>query len=506
MFLLLGTAIVGIKALGGDDESDAASEQVDTSGSASMAAPTQENLQPLQVVVGPNTNETPNSNAQDAITIGPDGRPLPSNEFLKSAGDVITGLAPVEDTTPDASEEPTTAEPATPAAVPRQSAPGTDLAELYVDGKNGSDRNPGTKDKPFRRPIDAMRRANPGTTIYLRAGTYDTNTHGAFTMLRSGTPQNWIRIAAFPGETVELVDGGEFGSGLEVRGASYIEVANLVMKGRQDSIHGSGVFIKDGAHDIRIVGNRISGFGGAGISIVKATNILIEGNEVRDNAYRSHFQGSGITVFEPAGPLPANDAYSIVIRGNYVVRNYNKVPHHTRNEVTDGNCIIIDRSDLVGFKGKTLIENNVCVENGGRGIAFYKASNILVRNNTLVRDMWETGVLYFRGEITAVWGSNLTYANNLVINRSGVDPFIISRTDNPASLNNNYVASSPPSGDSNKVIPDGSLFSSTTVEGPASQYQPGSNLAGTANGDQQPSYDFFGKPRPSTGAVGAIEP
>lgn len=509
--------VVVLRGLGGDDDSDVAGEDVEAVGLIDRDSAGTQDTAPLAVALDPATGQAEvdslSLDGEDVVTVG--GAPAPDPGSADSAapsGDVVTGQdasGSMPDTTAPTS---TTSNPEPTAAPSRQPAPGSNQTELYVDGQNGSDQNPGTKEQPFRRPIDAARRAKPGTTIYLRGGRYDTNTHGAFSIRDSGTAQNWIRIAAYPGENVELSAGGEFGSAIEVIGASYIEIAGFTMKGRDDSIHGSGVFVNRGAHDVRVVDNKISGFGGAGISIVESTNVTIEGNEVRDNAHRSHYQGSGITVFEPAGPLPPNDAYSIVVRGNYVVGNYNAVVHLERQEHTDGNCIIIDRSDTVGFQGKTLIENNICVENGGRGIASYRSSNMLVRNNTLVRDNWDSEVLYYMGEVTAVWGANLTYVNNLVVNRSDHAPFISNRTEDSATHINNYVASDPPAESKNKaisgnkVLSDPSLFSSTSRDGPASQYRPGSALAGTADGSRQPSYDFFGKQRPSTGAVGAVEP
>lgn len=405
----------------------------------------------------------------------------------------------------------TTARPAAPAqgapVVVGSSAPGTGLRTLYVDGSRGKYSNPGTEDRPFGRPIDALTKAEPGTTIYIRGGTYDTNTHGAFNITRSGTAQNWIKIAPYPGERVELVTGGDHGSGFEFLGASYVELSGFVIRARNDSIHGSGVFMKDGAHDIRVIGNQISNFGGAGISAVGGSRYTIEGNDVRENAHRSHYQGSAISLYKMSGPTASGGNFSNVIRGNYVVHNYNAVPHRDDGRITDGNCIILDRNDESGYTGRTLIENNVCAENGGRGIHGYNSSNFVVRNNTLYHNMVVTQIASGRGELTAGHGDNIIFANNLVINGPGVAAFINTSNTNIQYINN-LVASGPPPGTGNRALPSTNIFSSTTRGGPVGQFRPLSSagLAGTAAGGQQSSRDLSGRSRPNPGAVGAFEP
>ncbi|MEM7323716.1 MAG: right-handed parallel beta-helix repeat-containing protein [Actinomycetota bacterium] len=453
--------------------------------------------------------ETPDGSGGEAAETGTDAADTDGQTAAadETADESTTTTAPPPTTVAPTTVAPTTAPPAPPAndSAP---APGSNVRELYVDRNTGSGSNPGTKDRPFRRPIEATSIAEPGTTIYLRGGTYDTARDGALSIRRSGTAQNWIRIAPYPGERVELVGGGEYGSGFEFLGASYVELSGFVIRGRNDSIHGSGVFIKDGAHDIRVIGNQISNFGGAGISAVGSSRIHLEGNEVRDNAFRSHYQGSGITLFKLAGPVASGGNYSNIIRGNYVVHNYNAVPHQGDGRITDGNCIIMDKLDEVGYQGSTLIENNVCAENGGRGVHTYRSSNIVARNNTLYHNMWTSEVSAGRGELTAGEGRNIVFYNNLVFNRPGVASFINNNNQN-TYFHNNYVASGPPPGEGNVVLSHGAshYFSSTNRGGPVSQWRPlpGSGLAGLANSDRQSATDYFGATRSRPGTPGAIE-
>ncbi|MEM9564693.1 MAG: right-handed parallel beta-helix repeat-containing protein [Actinomycetota bacterium] len=400
----------------------------------------------------------------------------------------------------------TTAPPPPPPTAPTGGAPGADQRVLYVDGSRGSGSNPGTEDRPFRRPVEALTIAQPGTTIYIRGGTYDTAVHSGFSMRRSGTASNWIRIAAYPGERVELVTGGAYNNGFSILGASYIELSGFVIRAKNDSTHGTGVYIDERAHDIRVIGNQISNFGGAGISVIDSSRIHIEGNDVRNNSFRSSYQGSAISLYKMAGPT--NSGTTNVIRGNYIVRNRNEVPHHGDGRITDGNCIIMDRNNEVGYSGWTLIENNVCAENGGRGVHSYRSDYIEARNNTLYHNMSSSAITHGRGEMTVGSSRDVYFYNNLVIPRPGIASYIDNDNTNSRFINN-YVSSGPPPVGGNQLLPSGvQIFSSTSTGGPVSQFRPlgSAGLAGTADGSKQAATDFTGSRRPGTGAVGAFEP
>ncbi|MEM9566545.1 MAG: right-handed parallel beta-helix repeat-containing protein [Actinomycetota bacterium] len=461
----------------------------------------------LDLTSGASSDPAGRGSTSGVVQDGGDGGPEPARETGDDAdpGDGTDG--PAQDGT--ATTMPPTTAPASPVGrtvPPSATAPGSDQRALYVDPSLGSSDNPGTEERPFRRPIEALANVEPGTTIFLRGGTYDTSVHSGFSIRRSGTPDQWIRITAYPGERVELVAGGEYESGFEVVGASYVEISGLVIRGRDDSIHGSGVFVRSGSHDVRIVGNQISNFGGAGVSVMGSSGLLIEGNDIRNNAARSFYQGSGITLYKMAGPT--NSGFTNVVRGNYLVNNRNDVPHHEAGRITDGNCIIMDRNNETGYQGWTLIENNVCAENGGRGIHSYRSSYIEARNNTLYHNLATDSILHGRGEMTVGEGRDVHFNNNLVINRPGIASYVDNRNTNTTFVNN-YVASDPPPGAGNQLLPSGvDLFASTARGGDVSQFRPlgSADLAGSADPSRQATSDFAGRARPSPGTVGAFEP
>lgn len=76
-------------------------------------------------------------------------------------------------------------------------------AELIVDGKTGDDSNGGTRAKPLRSIGEAIRKAGPGTTIYIRGGVYREPVY----LAARGTAEAPITIQAWPGESV-ILDGG----------------------------------------------------------------------------------------------------------------------------------------------------------------------------------------------------------------------------------------------------------------------------------------------------------
>lgn len=377
---------------------------------------------------------------------------------------------------------------------------------IFVDGTRPEGPHTGTVDAPYHRPIDALNVVDPGTTIYLRGGTYDLETHGSNILRRSGTPDAWIHIRPFPGESVEIISGGEWGNGFEFQGSAYATISGFRFTGREDSIHGSGVFGKDGSHDIVVSDNYIEGFGGAGISFVRSSRITVEHNEVRNNAARSFFQGSGISLFEAEGPLRSNGGFTNVIRANHVVGNYNGVLSR-EGRLTDGNCIIIDFFNEVNYQGSTLVENNVCLENGGRGVHVFFSNNVVARNNTLIRNGWSEQLFGGRAEMVAARGDNISFYNNLVINRDNVAAFLDSGAE--GVYVNNLVTSGPPEGPGNRAISiDGPLLGSFAVDAPLDQFRPvpGSPLIGSGRSDLQSPVDAAGQRRPRQGAVGALEP
>ncbi len=73
----------------------------------------------------------------------------------------------------------------------------------FVNAEGGSDDASGSQDKPWATVNHALKRLQPGDTLYLREGSYFENIYCAV----AGTAEKPIAIRAYPGERV-VIDGG----------------------------------------------------------------------------------------------------------------------------------------------------------------------------------------------------------------------------------------------------------------------------------------------------------
>jgi parallel beta-helix repeat protein len=289
-------------------------------------------------------------------------------------------------------------EPST-TAVPTTVRPTSPSNTFYV-APNGSDDNPGTQQAPWQTTKKAATTLTAGQTALFAGGTYDNG----FFLTRSGQPGRYITLAAAPGATPRIRVTQENDAGAKLIGASYIRIEgfDFAYEGpdastdaRYANIAGINAFANDAAqqsHHIEFVRNLVHDFPAQGIGSGQADYVLIEGNTIWNNSKWDPVQTSGISLYQSAN-VDFAPGFHNIIRNNIVFNNENRVPSK-QGGITDGNCIIIDdqrrRQDPSGtFLGKgpyesdTLIENNICAGNGGRGIHILNSDNVLIRNNTL---------------------------------------------------------------------------------------------------------------------------
>ncbi len=98
-------------------------------------------------------------------------------------------------------------------------------ARTYYVSPNGSEGNPGTRERPFADPLKAAALLEPGDTLYFRAGTYRCKTDGLVGLApaRSGRPGAPITFMAYPGEHV-TVDGTGSNWGFTPNGRSHVVI------------------------------------------------------------------------------------------------------------------------------------------------------------------------------------------------------------------------------------------------------------------------------------------
>lgn len=329
---------------------------------------------------------------------------------------------------------------------------------LYV-APYGDDTNDGLSPAaPFRTIGHGVDQLTPGTTLYILDGVYEEHERedSGIIIEASGTADAWVRITSYPGHTPVI--RGIHKNGLKVEGASYVEISHLTLEGVIDpdnpkysgaGINVDGIYVTraDGSfgpvanHHVRVIGNTISGFGAGGIPVTGTSHVELRDNVIYDVASTEPTQHSGISIFEPRNPGFGDDAggYSNYIVGNVVYRAENIVPN-VNGDITDGNCVILDRSTITGYEGRTLIANNVCIDNGGRGVQIYQSARADVVHNTLYGNLRSPEVAEEGGELGAFESSDVIFANNLVITTRDIAPARAWESSDVEFHNNIYVA------------------------------------------------------------------
>jgi parallel beta-helix repeat protein len=302
---------------------------------------------------------------------------------------------------------------------------------LYVDQRhpNAADSNPGTAGRPLRTIAAATQIVRPGDKVLVRAGTYseaEEPMSRGVVMDRSGRPGAWIVFQAYPGER-PLVRAAAW-SVFEVRDAAYVEIAGFEITtdevtGNPDpnlnGNVGAGITFTR-SHHVKATNNIVRDCGGGGIGSGHSNFIRIEGNTVFNTSWGNIYNCSGISLWEgrdfPDGKhgWPDEPRFDNIIRSNRSFSNENRraTPLYG-GQLTDGNGIIID---FFRVKGWTLVENNLCYNNGGRGLHVFESHRVVLRNNT---SAWNCRTQKGDADCRANTASDILYANNLVVARPG---------------------------------------------------------------------------------------
>lgn len=381
---------------------------------------------------------------------------------------------------------------------------------------NGNDGGPGTEESPWRSVAFAVSQAQPGDTILVRAGRYEEylDEHAGIRITTSGTPNNVITLSNYPGERPVLTTSAR--NLIQFYGPSYwtVQGFNLTGQNRGSTPHfGSGFGIGNKSHSITVRDNYVHGFPGGGIETYNVDRLTIEGNRVWGNSFYAPNQTSGISIYQAVdlSGRRHSTGFNNVIQNNVVFNNENRVVGPA-GVVTDGNCIIIDdnrntqNSSTNGrYGGTTLIRNNVCVNNGGRGIQIYLSDNVTAVNNTLLWNARHPAI--DQGELSAIESSNIVFRNNAVQSRPGLDPIKLWQSSNVTFDHNMYAETKPSSLPNNDRFIDSLDLRSATRNPSTSNYGPNASSplkgAGSANG--APSFDAVGARRGRPPSVGALE-
>jgi parallel beta-helix repeat protein len=303
---------------------------------------------------------------------------------------------------------------------------------------DGSAVGRGTPESPFRSIPQALTEAKPGDTILVAAGAYrEVN---GISIKVSGKPAAWIKIKAAPGVRPKIISSGWSGFAL-TGGIAYIEIEGFELEWIPNpavakQVDGVGIAPAYASHHLRFLNNVVHGFGTGGICSLDCDYLHLEGNVIYNTAKTSPYGGSAISLCR-AFNLDENPGYHNVVRGNVCYDNELLVSvlessGGNGRTITDGNGIIIDvfnRSranprkphtqdrggPLEPYRGRTLVENNLLYDNGGRGIHVFRSAKVDVINNTCYMNQKSADIN--AGEFTAIEASQILFLNNIAYGR-----------------------------------------------------------------------------------------
>ena len=380
------------------------------------------------------------------------------------------------------------------------------LAGSWVS-PSGDDSAAGTQGAPWRTLKASTKKLKAGATLYVMAGTFDEVDSEVAWRIKNlnGSADKPVVIAAAPGARPKVV-GGHW-STITIENSSYLEVRGLEVVGSAtvDKLPTSGIEMHD-SHHVKIVGNYIHDGGGGGVGANTSNHIDVIDNYISGMSKWNPFQTSGISLFESKniGGAPGADGYSMRIIGNVVYGSENiALPVDGSKTVTDGNCIIVDTGDTHQYTGKTYIANNVCSNNGGRGLHVFQSGNVVAVNNTLYHNM-QTEKLKDKGaELSVVAARNVVFRNNLVIPRADREATTTYNVDSISFETNLYEnASGSAPGGTDRVVPDAGVANPSRGD---FTLKPGSLAIDAGSVSDAPATDQSGKARRGKPDIGALE-
>jgi hypothetical protein len=234
---------------------------------------------------------------------------------------------------------------------------------------DGSDRNPGTEQRPWRTIQKALDTLRPGQRALVARGTYTQD----LVADRSGWPRAPITIAARPGEEVILHAAASGGDTYPLRitsGAAFLRVRGFVIE-RAQGTSSTNVYFEGSAHDIELSANEIRFSQDQGIFSERTTaNLRIVRNRIYDNGLGhvpDQHQSHGIYL-EGTGHYVANNLVYDHPYG-FGIQVY---PANTRSALINNTVVGSGHSGIVvgGDDGVSniVIRNNILAYNGRYGV------------------------------------------------------------------------------------------------------------------------------------------
>lgn len=298
---------------------------------------------------------------------------------------------------------------------------GSSRRSFYVS-PSGNDMNAGTLESPFATIGGAFRHVSnlgAGDEIVVLPGLYEE----AVVVSAGGNASGNLTLVSKVRHAAKIRSPSDSYSAIAIQ-RSYVSIDGFDVQSG-GSGHGieatflDGDSRSNGPHHITISNNVCHDSPGSGISVSYGDFYRIENNVCFRNCATNEYQGSGISVYEARAVEGVEDTRIVVSSntcfGNLAIALPGGVAH------SDGNGIIIDDlrntqkpSSAGAYRFRTLVENNVCYFNGGKGIHVFFSDNVIVRNNTCCYNNHDPkNPASWRGELSNVNSGNTLWVNNI---------------------------------------------------------------------------------------------
>ena len=333
---------------------------------------------------------------------------------------------------------------------------GAKAGTVFYVSPSGIDSNAGTNPAaPWRTVGKAVTNLVAGQTAYLRAGTYNEKN---LAVQHSGSPSNYVTLAAYPGEQPIMDAGGAASGGIiDLNAQSYVQVSGIQFQnGFQGIINGVGSSNPAMSSGVLIQSNLLYNLASVAILLDYVSSSAVVGNLASNTVSSSYGECISIAFSEYV-----DIAYNVVensttssaggeglgIRGKHL-RIYGNVIHDLNptqrpaiymdaygsinNDIqafnnTVYNCHegIIVSSELGNRADNMRVYNNLVYDCYGYNMGVmnwvsgtYLLYNTTFENNTIAQTVMTNGSSFYpQGlDLFAPQGTNITVRNNIFYN------------------------------------------------------------------------------------------
>jgi parallel beta-helix repeat protein len=289
-------------------------------------------------------------------------------------------------------------------------------AKNYYLSPTGSDTNNGiSQSTPWKTIQKAANLTFPGDTVFLMSGTWNT-TSSILSIKRSGSAEAWIVYQALKGNSPRVKVSGSVWETVLIS-ANYIVFDGIELEGNVQNLNladaeaaeaeaeaggtnwtkyaiynNGGITLggnnSSGNHHMVIRNCKIHDFPGGGVQGIKSDYVTVENNLIYNVNWYTMYASSAISLWHTYNS-DMETGYKNFVRGNTCYNSKTLVKWVSCKCMSDGNGIIIDDNRMtqdgsigLPYVGRTLVENNLCFNNGGSGIHAYSSDHVDIINNT----------------------------------------------------------------------------------------------------------------------------